>query len=227
MPNSKQHYTASYFAARYAHIIGDEANYDALGRFWRAVIFEKLDIGKGTAKPRKILDYGCGTGVITAGCGDADCFDVSNYATDFLKSRGRMVFTDAAQIPKAAYDVVLCCHSLEHYPEPLKALLEFKGYLAPGGVLVLVLPIETDFSVRLQPDVNQHFYCWTFQTISNLLRHAGWDPFFAEKIHGPFLLRTSAKLLPIKIAVAIARLAGRIKNEFPSILVAARLGPIA
>lgn len=45
-----------------------------------------------------------------------------------------------SSLPGASYDFVLSCHMLEHPANPLRALLEWKRLLKPGGNLLLVLP---------------------------------------------------------------------------------------
>src|SRR5260370_22609942 len=45
-----------------------------------------------------------------------------------------------AAIPSESLDVVLCVSVLEHLWEPVRALLEFRRILAPGGVCLLNVP---------------------------------------------------------------------------------------
>src|SRR5260370_25053788 len=45
-----------------------------------------------------------------------------------------------AAIPSESLDVVLCVSVLEHLWEPVRALLEFRRMLAPGGVCLLNVP---------------------------------------------------------------------------------------
>lgn len=48
--------------------------------------------------------------------------------------------TDLKEVPDSAYDFALSCHSLEHVANPIKAVMEWKRVLKPGGLLILVLP---------------------------------------------------------------------------------------
>jgi SAM-dependent methyltransferase len=43
-------------------------------------------------------------------------------------------------IPDGSYDFVLASHVLEHIANPIKALLEWKRVLRPGGVILIVCP---------------------------------------------------------------------------------------
>ncbi len=50
---------------------------------------------------------------------------------------------DLTNIPfgENRFDFILCCHVLEHIPEDVKALREMHRILAPGGVLVVQVPL--------------------------------------------------------------------------------------
>ena len=48
--------------------------------------------------------------------------------------------TDLHEIPTATYDFVLSSNCLEHVANPIKALVEWRRVLKPGGTIVLVLP---------------------------------------------------------------------------------------
>lgn len=48
----------------------------------------------------------------------------------------------AIELPDASLDVVLCAHVLEHVPETDKALAELHRVIAPGGHLLLQVPVQ-------------------------------------------------------------------------------------
>ena len=50
-----------------------------------------------------------------------------------------LVQGDAERLPFAdgAFDVVLCCDSFHHYPNPRAVLAQFARVLQPGGILLL------------------------------------------------------------------------------------------
>lgn len=58
---------------------------------------------------------------------------------------------DLAQVADNAYDVVLSCHNLEHFANPLKALYEWKRITKPGGYLLLVVPNKEKTFDHLRP----------------------------------------------------------------------------
>jgi SAM-dependent methyltransferase len=50
----------------------------------------------------------------------------------------------ATRLPDRSKTLVWCCHVLEHIPDDCKALSEIYRILAPGGLLVLQVPIRGD-----------------------------------------------------------------------------------
>lgn len=57
--------------------------------------------------------------------------------------------TDLSELPSEGYDFLLSSNCLEHVANPLKALIEWKRVIKPGGALILVLPNkESNFDHR-------------------------------------------------------------------------------
>lgn len=222
MKKAIQHYDKKYFEEHYGALIGAPAYYELLSSFWARAIFDSLS-AHGVKTDQKVLDYGCGTGVVSAGLPNSTAFDVAPFVREFLSARGRDVVADTASIPKQAFDILLCSHSLEHYEDPMSSLHLFREFVRPYGHLILILPIDSDFTPTVTPDNNQHLYCWNFQSITNLLLHTGWTPRAAQRLHGPYLLGTLGKIIPAELAVSLALRLGRIKRAFPSMLVLAQL----
>lgn len=225
MNKKKDHYDQSYFKSRYRGIIDDPGYYTVLAAYWATAICHPL-AGSGFSAKAKILDYGCGTGVVSAAFPNAACFDIAPYVCSFLRLNGRAVFERTEEIPLAHFEGILCSHSLEHHENPKQTLELLRQYVHESGFLILLLPIERDFTPQMTPDLDQHLYGWTFQSISNLLRVSGWRPLIATSVYGPFFLRTLARVLPIQTAVALAHAFGRIKRGFPSMLLLAQCNPL-
>ena len=59
------------------------------------------------------------------------------------KRPGRTIVCDGSNLEPVAddsYDFLLSSHNLEHFANPVKALMEWKRVLRPGGALILILP---------------------------------------------------------------------------------------
>jgi SAM-dependent methyltransferase len=217
MQNTNFYEEQYYKSSGYARIIEDEDYYYLLSEYWKYIIFTKRNLD-----PNKLtLDYGCGLGQVSASLPNVTYFDTSNYAANFLTSKGKNVITSQGAIPDNTFDYILSSHSLEHSPTPTKDLREFHKYLKPKGKLLLIIPVETQFNSTLIPDHNQHLQCWTFQTITNLLFYCGWKPTYQSLLNYPFLLNTlSLKLkLPLTQSIRTSAWLGEFKKASPSMFI--------
>jgi len=93
----------------------------------------------------------------TAWASHADAYTFSRN-----KAPGKNIFRDASDLSSIAnhsYDFVLSSHNLEHFANPVKALLEWKRVTRPGGGLVLVLPnYAKTFDHRRTPTTVEHMF---------------------------------------------------------------------
>jgi len=212
------YYNETYHLQHYGSVIGDELGFRLLSLFWRYALFER----HGLQLNGKVLDFGCGVGQVSAALSDSVCFDFSMFAQKELSKHHRVVVEKREDIPRRAFQYILCSHCLEHSPTPYQDLQEFHKYVLPAGHLVLVLPVEVELRPALQSDWNLHLQAWTFQTITNLLVSTGWTPLFQSHIYGPFMLRTLGRRLSANHAVPMAYRLGRLIRANPSMLTIAR-----
>lgn len=218
-------YNDNYYYFHFAEQIKNKYIYNLLSEYWREVLFLRNRIEASAF----VLDYGCGIGQISAALNNVTYFDTSEFAINLLRQYGKNVLNSVADIPRERFDYILSFHSLEHIHNPAEILKSFHGYLKKEGKLILVVPLEGGYlknsRLTLQPDyLNKHLYCWTPQTIVNLLVYCGWGPGYQVKINGPFLLRTLGKKIPKKYAVKIAYHLGRLVNNYPSLLTICKSG---
>jgi SAM-dependent methyltransferase len=89
-------------------------------------------------------------------------------------------------LPSASVDVLLCVSVLEHLWEPVRALVEFRRILAPGGVCLLNVPswrgkwfLEfSAFRLGLSPsaEMDDHKMYYNTRDLWPLLVQAGFRP---------------------------------------------------
>ena len=207
-------YNQDYYSSHYARVFEDINYYKILSLYWKKVIFEQNQLNPDL----DVLDFGCGLGQVSAALKNVTFFDYSDYAVNFLNQNGKKALNHIENIPKNSFDFLLSSHSLEHSPTPAEDLKNFHRYLKPGGKLILILPVEVDLKPSLEPDSNQHFQCWTFQTITNLLLYCGWRPVHQNLLYGPFLLKTLGSIVSQHQAVKIAYWLSYLKKNYPSLL---------
>lgn len=68
------------------------------------------------------------------------------YLTADLRNPRAMVKMDVTDIryPDEHFDVIYCCHVLEHVPDDKKALREFFRVLKNDGWAILLVPVDAD-----------------------------------------------------------------------------------
>jgi ubiquinone/menaquinone biosynthesis C-methylase UbiE len=101
--------------------------------------------------PRRILDLGCGTGILLDALLDSasglECVIELDFALDMLRAnakkfadkRVRRVCADALRLPVASssFDLVLCFGILPHLEDQEEALAELLRVVRPGGAVTV------------------------------------------------------------------------------------------
>ena len=113
----------------------------------RALVRHALDRHAPAARPLRILDVACATGMsfrFLADYGEIRGIDISDETIRLCGQRGidRIVKADAMALPFRAgsFDVVLALDAFEHFEDDLAAMREVFRVLAPGGLLVATVP---------------------------------------------------------------------------------------
>ncbi len=145
----------------------------------RNYLYRRADL----LRARRVLDVGCGTGVITEEMaartrGRVVGLDIN---PEFLRRRegphADYLLGDALRLPfaDAAFDVVLCHFVLMWLRDPHQALAEMVRVARPGGWVLLCA--EPDYGARLDyPDLPHA--AWHIEA----LRREGADPFMGRKL---------------------------------------------
>jgi SAM-dependent methyltransferase len=91
-----------------------------------------------------VMDFGCGGGHILSElvCRKKIGVEINPYAREIAKKYGIVLYDDLSYIEKNTVDKAISNHCLEHVANPIEVLKQIKDCLAPGGKLILCLPID-------------------------------------------------------------------------------------
>jgi len=147
-----RYYGGTYFASFYEHErSGSLAGLAALRQHYREWSarrrYRRVPLGVAGLRPGRVLDVGCGSGELLAHYAElgweAFGLDPSESAAAAARARGASVhlgtLADHHWDP-GSFDLVVFSHSLEHIPEPLRALRTARELLAPGGRIAILAP---------------------------------------------------------------------------------------
>ena len=137
-----------------------------LARYTNSSIYRAALAGLDV-RHQRVLDVGCGTGLMSAKLAATGRqvlgVDLSTAMVEHAsrRSSARLEFLpgDAENLPleSAGFDAVVNLISFHHYPNPLKAIAEFRRVLRPGGRLILIAFDLDSYFIRIAQRINQ----WT------------------------------------------------------------------
>lgn len=160
---SERHYDATYFGWQ-----------DSVGNV--GAVLNRRKFAPYVKKSDTVLDFGCGNGALLATLPGREKIgvDVGEEARAAASSRGLTVYATVADVPAGSVDVAISNSALEHVERPLDELRLIYQALRPGGIAVLVVPIDAWQRQRVydSADPNHHLYTWTPLSFGNLLADA-------------------------------------------------------
>lgn len=135
-------------------------------------------------KKARVLDVGCGTGVIMDAfakeAGFVEGIDFSKEALKFCRKRGlKKVFVADLEkpLPKrlGTYDVIVATDIVEHLRNDVGALKRLQALLKPDGVIIVSVPAyQWMWSAH---DVALHHYRrYTLPRLRQVMKKAGYEP---------------------------------------------------
>lgn len=146
-------------------------------------LLQRLD-----ANPLRILDYGCGDGVVVRALRAAgiECFGYE----PFMRGKEESIFDSLRAVEAAVpFEAILLSDVLEHVPDPRQLLIEVRGLLAPRGLLCVSVPdFREDRARRLLDDAArgnavsaelnpwEHLNYFSPESLSSLLERSGFVP---------------------------------------------------
>lgn len=109
---------------------------------------------------RRILDVGCGTGVLGMALKEAQperyVAGITHSEREATRARELLDHVVVADLETyefrdiGEFDCVICSHVLEHLRDPVRVLTRLRAVLAPGGTILIALPNVLYWRQRLQ-----------------------------------------------------------------------------
>jgi len=140
---------------------------------------------RGVSRTAAVLDVGCGTGLMLLQLRDAgfrDLTGVDPYIERDLRYRGGVaVLKRPLSALARTYDVVMLHHSFEHVEDPHETLREVSRLLAPGGLVLIRMPVARCHAWDLygtdwvQIDAPRHLVVHSEDSMRLLARTAGFE----------------------------------------------------
>lgn len=149
------------------------------------------------ARGVQFLDVGCSTGralQLAATLGfTATGIDYSNWAAEHCQKLGfetRSGTLIGQWTQGNIFDVIHCCHTIEHVPDPIAYIKEMHRLLKPGGQLMMAFPNYASIQrVILQKKwgpwcLDSHLWYFTAAQMRRLLRANGFSTSSCRTPHG-------------------------------------------
>lgn len=216
-------YQSSLFEKLYFHseqeevmwhesLVGDYTAYLNMVEFTQAT----------TDAPRKIVDFGCGTGSLLRAFKEQYGDNSTLYGIDF-NPRCHLDFIQymsadlnqaealAACKTQGGYDLACASHTLEHVLDPVNFLVGMRESLSANGKIFIEVP---DFSYSLRANVAgqsnlvnlQHIHYFTASSLSACAKAAGLQVIALKQVLTGYIPRLMAMLAPLEQDNAVSKL---------------------
>lgn len=145
-------------------------------------------LSRGLARGARVLDVGCGRGVILGALADRGLevhgVEISAEAARGADERAEIRIAPRladADYPDAYFDEVVIWHVLEHLHDPRGTIEEARRILRPQGRLIVAVPNFSSAQARwsgpawFHLDLPRHLYQFPLGALRKLLEDAGFD----------------------------------------------------
>lgn len=186
------YYDMDYYGCGDGKFVGPVEGIVGIFRYLRARtirrFYHRAKAIRGLVRGGTVLDVGCGRGLMLQylkGWGyEVEGVELDNAAS--ARAAGnlgqpiRCSLEEVIRSSRKSYDVVCFWHSLEHLPEPGRALEAADRLLAPGGLLVIAAPHMESVQSRLAGprwlhlDLPRHLVHFDMTHLAMFLRNKGY-----------------------------------------------------
>jgi ubiquinone/menaquinone biosynthesis C-methylase UbiE len=155
----------------YASGFGDQLKLPGEAEHHRKLVELLVEAGKS----KKILDVGCGEGLILDYLKDYESYLGVDFSEVALRAASRRTDAKTAFIqaeaesfvPAREFDAIIFNESLYYFDEPLKAARHYGRFLQSDGVLAVSIFMKTDNVRRLAADLAKRYEVVRRESITN------------------------------------------------------------
>ncbi len=150
-----------------------------------------------SAKEARFLDVGCSTGRALRLAGTIGFtpfgIDYSKWAVDYCQRLGfqtRHGSLIGQWNEGQIFDIIHCCHTIEHVPDPVAYIHEMHRLLKPGGHLMMAFPNYASIQRMILREkwgpwcLDSHLWQFTASQMSRLLRRNRFAISSCRTLHG-------------------------------------------
>ena len=133
----------------------------------------------------RILDVGCGTGILLSALGDLGfrrLLGVDPFLNaDVEYGNGVKLLKETIHEVRGEFDVIMLHHAFEHIADPAPTLDAVHKLLTPGGVCIIRVPTVSSYAWAhygknwVQLDAPRHFYIHSVESVKILADRAGLE----------------------------------------------------
>ena len=160
-----------------------------LGKYWFQRYYdsapESLSRVKNINKGSKILDVGCGSGIMLyqlAELGFSNLTGADPFLDeDLVYDNGVTVYKKEIEELEDKFDLVMMHHAYEHVRDPQATLKTIAGKLTDAGTVLLRFPVADSYAWKkygknwVQLDPPRHTYLYTKKSMELLAKRAGLE----------------------------------------------------
>lgn len=123
-----------------------------------------------------VVEFGSGGGFLLSliDAKEKVGIEINPYAIKNSQELGIKTVYDSNDLKDEYADKIISTHALEHVDNPLEILKCLRQKLKPDGLIVFVVPFQSDIYEYRRDDIDNEFWNWNCRTLGNLFKRAGF-----------------------------------------------------